>query len=366
MVIKIKNCNERNYIASFYKTEKDALIQTNNKNKVYLRNNELYFLPQHSSISLSTNEVEALSTIGNQSVLQFFGENVIVCFDSSSKDNALFITNKCNSSCIMCPTSNHVRKTSKVENINDLLEICNLIPNYDHHITITGGEPFLIRKDIFKLFEYLKENLYNVDYLLLTNGRSFAIEDYYKALVRTAPPKLLIGIPIHGYDARTHDYITRTPGSFTQTFNGIKNILSEGCVVELRIVVSKLNIDFIDQIARLIIKEFSAVDSVKFIGLEMLGEARIHIDDVWIDYKDSFMSIESAVQMIVHNNIDVAIYNYPLCCVPSKYWGLCKKSITENKIKYLSECEKCEKKDACGGMFAGTYKLMEGVIKAIQ
>ena len=68
---------------------------------------------------------------------------------------------------------------------------------------------------------------------------------------------------------------------------------------------------------------------------------------------------------LVKNEIDVGIYNYPLCCVDQPYWSLCEKSITDYKVRYLPQCNQCIKKDACGGMFSGTYNLMKGVIEPI-
>ena len=104
---------------------------------------------------------------------------------------------------------------------------------------------------------------------------------------------------------------------------------------------------------------------VKFIGLEMLGNARRNLNDVWIDYKESFSKMKSAIDLLVKNEIDVGIYNYPLCCVDQPYWSLCEKSITDYKVRYLPQCNQCIKKDACGGMFSGTYNLMKGVIEPI-
>lgn len=281
------------------------------------------------------------------------------------KDVDIFVTNRCNSNCIMCPTSSIVRKNDPIENIHNLLKISSQIPNDSAHITITGGEPFLLRKDIFSLFKYLKDNLNDVEYLLLTNARALSNKEYFELFKQTIPDNLLIGIPIHGHNATRHDAITRANGSFKQTMTAIHRLMSTHIRVEIRIVVSLLNIDDIEEIAKLIVKECKGVYTVKFIGLEMLGNARRNLKNVWINYKDSFEQMKSAIDLLIKNEIDVAIYNYPLCCVDRAYWPICEKSITDYKVRYLSQCENCIKKDACGGMFSGTYNLMKGVIKPI-
>jgi hypothetical protein len=97
-------------------------------------------------------------------------------------------------------------------------------------------------------------------------------------------------------------------------------------------------------------------------GLEMLGNAWHNRERVWVSYSDSAKYMEGAVRYLVTNGVDVGIYNYPLCCVDSGLWPLCKKSITDYKVRYLPVCEDCTKKDACGGMFSGTVRMMDGSI----
>lgn len=366
MIIKIKECDLQYHIASFTKNE-DILKEMLDKNYTvaYLKDNNLTLYPMNKEIILTNEEKEQLSKVADYSIFEMIPGNVYIYYDAASLDNALFITNRCNSNCIMCPVSSIVRKNDPIENISTLLKISSQIPSDSAHITITGGEPFLLRKDIFTLFKYLKDHLNNVEYLLLTNARALSNKEYFELFKQTIPDRLLIGIPIHGSNAEKHDTITRAKGSFKQTLMALHHLISTHIRVELRIVVSRLNMDDLEQIAKLIVKECKGVYTVKFIGLEMLGNARRNLNDVWIDYKESFSKMKSAIDLLVKNEIDVGIYNYPLCCVDQPYWSLCEKSITDYKVRYLPQCNQCIKKDACGGMFSGTYNLMKGVIKPI-
>ena len=101
----------------------------------------------------------------------------------------------------MCPVSSIVRKKSGIARIEELLQIVKQIPSDAEHLTITGGEPFLLKKDLFRLFLTLKEQLPYTEYLLLTNGRALADPEYFRLFHETFPEKGIIGIPIHGYDA---------------------------------------------------------------------------------------------------------------------------------------------------------------------
>jgi His-Xaa-Ser system radical SAM maturase HxsC len=367
MMLKFINYSNGYHIASFAKNEVIFnKMRTDGYSCFTVQNYKLIFFPEGWAVDLLEEENQALKEVEDYSIFEFNNGSAYVYYNAASVDNALFITNKCNSNCIMCPTSDIVRKNSGIEDINNLLKICSQMPSDASHITITGGEPFLIKKDIFILFKYLKDNLNEIDYLLLTNGRALSDREYASIFKETIPSKLIVGIPLHGYNPDTHDGITRAKGSFNQTMSGLKNILDSGTMIEIRIVVSRLNIGFIDKIADLIIKELKGIYIVRFIGLEMLGNARINLEEVWIDYKESFELIKESIKKLVMHGFNVGIYNYPLCCVDRSYWALCEKSITDYKIRYLEECDECSKKDACGGMFSGTFRLMKGKINAIK
>jgi len=175
MIIKIKECDFQYHIASFTKNE-DILKEMLDKNYTvaYLKDNNLTLYPMNKEIILTNEEKKQLSKVADYSIFEMTPGNIYIYYDASSLDNALFITNRCNSNCIMCPVSSIVRKNDPIENISTLLKISSQIPNDSAHITITGGEPFLLRKDIFTLFQFLKDHLNSVEYLLLTNARALS------------------------------------------------------------------------------------------------------------------------------------------------------------------------------------------------
>lgn len=239
------------------------------------------------------------------------------------------------------------------------------MPSDARHITITGGEPFLIGDRIFDIFSAFKQKCYKTDFLLLTNGRALAYEPYILKFHKTAPKKIIIGIPLHGYDAVTHDAITRSPGGFEQTVQGVRNLLNFGHKVEIRIVVSKLNYKNITAICELISKEFPNVYRVEIMGLEMLGNAAINKNKVWISYNDAFQASIKGINVLIKKSIQVGLYNFPLCSIDERYYSMAAKSITSYKIRYADECHKCMIKDACGGIFAGTIRLAKDDIKPV-
>ena len=335
-------------------------------NAIYVSDNAITLLPANITLSTSSNHIEFLKTYNNYDVLEIWDNGILVRrYNDKSSDNYLFITSGCNSNCIMCPSPEASRKKAQDTNLSELFTIAKHIPNDTPHITITGGEPFLIGEKIFPLISFLKERFPRTEFLFLTNGRVFALKKYLQLLTESIPPFSTVAIPIHGSCAAIHDMITRAPKSFEQTKVGIKNLLRSNIGVELRVVVSKLNVDDFAEISNLIIKEFSGVEYVSVIAMEMTGTARTNLEKVWIPYKETFMRVAPSIRKLIENGIDVKLYNFPLCTVESTYWTLCERSISDNKVKYAETCDDCKYKKNCGGVFAGTYNLERDELKAI-
>lgn len=287
------------------------------------------------------------------------------CYDYCSNDNTLFVTNRCNCNCVMCPMPESLRKNGNGYSAEQLLTLIDYYPSDSEHITITGGEPFLLKAELFKVLAKLRDNLPKTDYLLLTNGRAFSIDNYAQQMKMNSPEKMLVGIPIHGSTEKTHDAIMQSPGSFSQTLAGINNLLGYGLNVEIRLVINRLNADELLGIAKLIVQEFSSVHCVKMMAMEMTGSAAINKEAVWIPYPEAFHVCRDAIDYLVEHGIDVGLYNFPLCCVDSRYWAICEKSISDYKVRFDQECDGCSVKDACGGVFAGTIRLVKNDLSAV-
>lgn len=368
MIIKIENYDKQYRIASLAKDEtvKKCLLDKS-LNVIMVKSDHIVFYPENKSFSVNKTNLELFEKSGNYDVFEISSlGNAYKYYNTKSLDNAILVTNRCNSNCIMCPTAESIRKGDEEYNGKQLVELAKYIPSDAPHITITGGEPFLIKKDMFTLLNYLKNNLYKTSYLLLTNGRAFCSKEYTFLFKKNAPPDIVLGIPIHGYSSDTHDYIVRSKGAFQQTFYGLKNLLSIKATIELRIVISKLNANYITQIAKLIVNEFYGVFCVKIIGLEMTGNAAVNRNNVWISYPEAFRKATEGIDFLIKSGIDVGIYNFPLCSVDKKYWNICEKSISPYKVRFAEQCNECKIKDACGGIFSGTIRLAKDDIHPIR
>lgn len=367
MVIRLHDYHYGYRVVSLAKCEETLIhLKEQKLDTLLLCDNKLILLPENEVVSSDAEVIKKFACCDDYDVFEIDDcGHAYLYYNNESVDNAFVVTGKCNSNCLMCPSGEYFRKNASIAHIDNLLQLVNHIPSDAPHLTITGGEPFLLGKDIFRFFEAIRNKFTKTAFLLLTNGRIFSVQEYCDFLQQTLPPQTILGIPIHGYDAVTHDGVTQAPGSFQQTVAGLKNLLARGFRIELRIVVSRITAPYIDKIAELIIKEFPNVETVKVIGLEMLGNAAKNYEQVWVPYSVAFQKSKGAIVSLISAEIDVGLYNFPLCAVDQEFWSICAQSITDYKVRFSERCDSCVVKDACGGIFAGTYRLAKDDIAPI-
>ena len=268
----------------------------------------------------------------------------------------VYVTNQCNSNCIMCPDSVKLRTRPNEVTRENLLEQIGEINPEAEHVDITGGEPTLLKEQLPELIEAVFRQAPDAEVLMLSNGRSFAAGGYTERFSAFAHRRLKIEIPIHGDCAELHDRIAGCPESFVQTRAGIHHLLEAGVEVGIRIVVSRLNYSRLNELIRFISREFPEIKYVNLMGMEVLGNAWKNREQVWIEFDEVKDSLQQAVEQCFACGIIPSLYNYPLCLFDRKYWYCYRNSISDYKIRYFEECEKCTEKSRCGGFFASTYR----------
>ena len=333
------------------------------------------------TVTMETNNTIAICNLENKSFFSVEGEwknltygsilsiteggKVNVIYKSDQTEVDLFVTNKCNSNCIMCPLSEGVRRRSNGNQKEWLMDYIKLLPLDIPYVNITGGEPTLEKDTFLDLTYLLKTKFQHTEFQLLTNGRSLSDYTFLKKVVENLPNHTRFAIPVHSSNPEIHDMITQVPGSFFQTDQGIKNLLSKSQTVEIRIVLSKLNIDTVYETVEYIYKMYKGVFVVNFIGMEMMGNAAINRDLLWEEYSYFFQKIKRSIVYLVSKGVDTRLYNFPLCAVEKGFWSIVSKSITDYKIRYKDACSNCIVKEYCGGFFFSTLKLMNPEVKEI-
>lgn len=311
--------------------------------------------------------INEYQTLLDYDVIEIINNKMIrVLYRDDSEDNAIVVTNQCNSNCIMCPDADVVRNTKENPDIKKLLEQVRCIPDDTKHITITGGEPGLLKEDLLKLLEECKTYLPNTEFLLLTNGRIFSNTDFTRRLKKSIPNDIRIAIPIYADNEKLHDEITRAKGSFRQAIIGIKKLIEKNIDIEIRIVVLKKNYQYLEDIANFIVREIPQVKIVNIMALEMTGNAYKNREQVWINFGKVKDYLYKACITLIKAGIITNLYNFPLCNLEERLYSIAHKSITDYKIRYKEQCEECLAKESCGGFFNSTINVKDIEVKPIK
>lgn len=364
----IRDYNDDYYVFKLaHDQEKHIEYMNKGFNHIY-RDGEVYKLYTYDGYIILNEDAEKLFDIySSDDVLSIDNRGIVYeQYRATSSDNAIVTTLQCNSNCFMCPCSENSRKTSGLSSLYEMKELIRYIPRTAPFLTITGGEPTLLKDDFFGLLKLLQYDFDETRFLLLTNGRAFADYNFTKQFVNCIPNNIRVGIPIYGYNEKTHDIITQTEGSFKQAVIGIHNLLHYNIETEIRIVLTQQNIANMEKIARYIIKYFRGIACVNFMGLELMGNAAKNREKVWLPYDEAFQKSKKAIKLLIANGIDTQIYNFPLCSVEPAFWEICAKSISDYKVEFSDECLACDLKQICGGVFDSTKRVINFKGKPIK
>lgn len=278
----------------------------------------------------------------------------------------LYVTEKCNSNCIMCPMSLASRKRGLSISADEWKDIVEEMPSEINHITITGGEPFLEYEHLLPVMEQINSKYPQTQILVLTNGRAFSVQELFDRVSPLITEQYCFAIPIHASTPELHDSITQTSGSFRQTIKGLKKLSEVGARIEIRIVGHQKNLSDINNIYHMLANMGVKIEVINLIAMEMMGCAAYNRNALWVDYDQLCRTAERGMQYAMLHGIDVGLYNFPLCMLPEHLWPLAKQSITPSKIRFYDGCHECREYNACGGLFYSTYALNLCHIKPIK
>ena len=318
----------------------------------------IVFYPDNAVYSFNPNSNMKLDLLMDYDIVEISDTGVLYrAYSNNESDTTVFLGAKCNSNCIMCPASDSERRKGFSYSREVLLKYIDYLPAELDYLVITGGEPTMQPHLFIEALSRIKAKYAQTQVLLLTNGRSLSNEWLFEQVVNNKPNHFRIAVPIHGSNRLEHDYITRAPGSFDQTMLALSRLMKSDIDVEIRIVVTKVNCDYLLDIAKLISDHFDRVFCVNIVGLEPRGNCALNFEKVYIDHKKSFQKSKNAIDYLIQHGYDVGLYNYPLCSIDRDYWAIAEKSISGYKNVYHPDCSKCEVKSICGGFFTVALRI---------
>jgi His-Xaa-Ser system radical SAM maturase HxsC len=279
--------------------------------------------------------------------------------------NSIFVTERCNSNCLMCSQPPKDRDDS-VELTERNLELIRLIDPAPEYLTITGGEPTLLGDKLFEMVAALRDRMPNTAIHMLTNGRRFAWSDFTRQFAAVGHPHLSLGVPLYSDVATDHDYIVQAKDAFDQTIMGLHNLARWGQRVEIRVVLHAQTVGRLPELAEFIYRNLTFTDHVALMGLEYIGYTPRNVDVLWVDPHDYQDELAECVRILRQRSMNVSIYNHQLCVLRPDLWQYARKSISDWKNIYLDECTGCGVLNDCGGFFKWATKIHSSHIHPIE
>jgi len=342
------------------KKSKAYLVESNNVTEGFLhyillesQSNLVSSLPEGASYSILPNEY---SYIGNGDIIRLSPDrNMIrVLFRASSPYNSILVTEQCNHYCLMC--SQPPKNVDDSWLLDEIEQLIPLIPKNATELGFSGGEPTLCGERFLKILNLVNSYLPRTAIHILSNGRRFKNTAFAQRYADINHHDIMVGIPLYSDDPVLHDYIVQSKGAFDETVQGILNLKRLKQQVEVRIVIHKPSIKRLKQLCEFLVRNLLFVDHVALMGLEMTGFTRANLELLWIDPYDYKNTLSEAVNILDKYGMNVSIYNHPLCLVTPAIYPFYRKSISDWKNEYASECRDCTKKSDCGGFFSSGIK----------
>jgi len=274
---------------------------------------------------------------------------VTVVWEKQARMNPLLLTEMCDCHCLMCPQPPKAHNSDLTETVKRILALVKI--EKLQSICLTGGEPTLLKDDLFDVFKLIKKMHPNAPVMMLTNGKSFADFNFAKQFATARPKDFMTCVSMHSDVDEVHDRIVGVKNSFYKTAMGLQNLARFREKIEIRVVVNRLNAHRLESIATFIQRNFPFIYHCAFMGMEVAGLACDNYDDVWIEPFEYRDQLSRAVKVLSRANMNVSIYNLPLCLVEPKSWSFAKKSISGWKNDYLTTCDGCTVRKNCGGIF---------------
>ncbi|MGM9516962.1 His-Xaa-Ser system radical SAM maturase HxsC [Roseateles sp. DB2] len=275
---------------------------------------------------------------------------VIVCFRPSDRHHTLFVTNQCNSRCLMCSQPPTPQGDDWL--FDEALRIVELVTEPPDVVGITGGEPTLHPTRLRALLNAIHSLWPETKVEVLTNGRRLGDDQVAETLLRGLPPgRTTWLVPLYAGNDEVHDFVVQSAGAFDETLAGLLNLQQYGQGIQLRSVMVRPVIDHLEQWATFIGHNLPFVQAVALMATEPIGFALANQEATLVDVTEYAHQLTTAVRILLRSQMRPVLMNMPLCKVPEPLRRYAARSISDWKNEYTPACDGCALKERCAGFF---------------
>jgi MoaA/NifB/PqqE/SkfB family radical SAM enzyme len=228
--------------------------------------------------------------------------------ESHTTKGLLRLTMACNERCPFCnvPAEDYSPQTPPMSDV--LEELQTFIERGDQTLTISGGEPTLLRSRLLQLIVAAREG--GIRFVEVQTNAVLIDAAYADALfeagMTSAFVSLLSHIPEH------HDELAGLSGAFPRCMAGIDALLDAGIRVALNPVTARLTQDLVGDYVQFVAKRLARVRSISMSAVQPHGRAAANLD-LMPDYDRLGTSIRGARRIAADFGIELL---NPYCGLP--------------------------------------------------
>lgn len=268
----------------------------------------------------------------------------------------------CNNQCFFCVQG---RKREEVANkefsfLKEKLE--ESFKDGFCEVVFTGGEPTLHPRflDLVRLAKKIGYQYIQIQ----TNGRIFCYYDFCKKTIEAGATSF--SPSLHGPNPKIHDFLTRSPGSFSQTVQGIINLKKLNQQILINSVITSKNYRYLPKMAELFVN--LGVEQFQFAYIHLGGEAFDNKEWIAPQKNKVIPFLKKGLKIGLDAGINVMVEAIPPCLLKGYEKYVSDLFIPEAKVcdinfeilnyseyrrtigkKKRIQCKKCRFNDVCEG-----------------
>lgn len=275
---------------------------------------------------------------------------VHVLIRETDQHHTVFLTNRCNSNCLMCSQPPTPQDDSwLVDEACRLAEHMRASPTF---LGFSGGEPLLLGDRLGEVLDTFMARHPTTEFDILSNGRLLADRSFADQLLGGLGKRMSWMIPLYGHADFLHDFVVQHHGAFEETLAGLLHLQNWHQAIQLRTVLIRPVLEHLPAFCEFIGKNLPFVREVALMGCEPIGFALANREMTNINLCEWQDELAAGIKALERLQVKVILMNVPLCNLSPELRKYAQKSISDWKRTFEPECADCSVSADCSGIFS--------------
>ncbi len=214
----------------------------------------------------------------------------------------LRLMSRCNERCLFCMVEDEIHGSDDVPFVEAIARIDS--QPKETIIEFFGGEPTIYPR-FLDLLQHARKRGYACS--IASNCRIFHSHRFTRHVAELGAEQIYVRTSLHGPTPELHDYYTAAKGSFNQTIQGIRNIVGEGILCQVNVVIMRENVARLDEMVRVV--HATGAPRIKFGNLISLATCSAHGVPLSIVRPNLIAAIDLAETL----GLSVTVEKTPVC-----------------------------------------------------